>query len=72
MEFIWLSEGGGFWRMLSFSNFVRAIDDYFFLLEDFFLLSGGRNILLLDSSMDSTVWEMLTEGGLREETTEYL
>ena len=58
--------------MLSFSNFVRTIEDYFFLLDDFFLFNGGLTILVLDSSIDSIVCEILAEGGaLFEEATEY-
>lgn len=47
------------------------MEDYFFLLEDLFLLSGGLINLLADSSMDSTVCEMLMDwGGLLDDETE--
>ncbi len=57
--------------MLSFSNFVLIMDDYFFLLEDFFLPKGGLISLLADYSYDSTVCEMFTDGGgRRDDATE--
>lgn len=47
------------------------MDDYFFLLEDFFLPKGGLISLLADYSYDSTVCEMFTDGGgRRDDATE--